>query len=105
MKKCEIIRSSDGKNQNFSDKFSSSYKGEIFLDKNVKFTTGSNIQSGRKIVKVLKSGKKITLYDNEDNSYGLLEELPNDNYRVTVKRKGESEKAESNIKVVDYKVR
>ena len=97
--------SSDGKNQNFSDKFSSSYKVEIFLDKNVKFTTGSNIQSGRKIVTVVKSGKKITLYDKEDNSYGLLEVLPNDNYRVTVKRKGESEKAESNIKVVDYKVR
>lgn len=95
--------SSDGKNQNFSDKFSSGYNVEIFLDKNVQFTTVSNIQSGKKIVKVLKSGKKITLYDNEDNSYGLLEELPNDNYRVTVKRKGESEKAESKIKVVDYK--
>jgi len=94
-----------GKNQTFSDKFSTSYKVEIRLDDNVKFTSGSNIQSGKKIVKVVKSGKKITLYDEQDNSYGLLEELPNDNYRVSVKRKGDNAKAESKIKVLDYKSR
>lgn len=97
--------SSGGKNQNFSDKFSSGYKVEIYLDDNVKFSTGSNIPSGRKIVTVGKSGEKITLYDKDKNSYGLLEALPNDYYRVIVKRTGESGKAESKIRVIDYKVK
>jgi hypothetical protein len=93
-----------GKNQDFAGKFSSD-KSEISLERDVDFVTGNKIKSGKKVVTVSKRGKKITLYDADKNSYGLLEELPNDIYRVSVKRNNESGTSDSKIRVLDYKFR
>jgi hypothetical protein len=92
-----------GKNQNFADKFSSGYKVEIYLENRVKFTQGNAIDGGKKVVGVTKSGRKVTLTDEDNNTYGLVEELPNDKYVVNVKRSKQPNREKTTIKVLDYK--
>lgn len=99
----------DSGNREYADKFSQRYKVEIDLDDDVKFFTGEpkSINSGRKIVSVFKSGKKITLTDDDKNTYGILEALGGDRYRVNVQRPKDARTGgeKAIIRVLNYRTR